>query len=180
MAPQRNLDIRWRSISLLLKNQTPNDSPFHERVVHTLGLLRVMEAVRAGEGDEPIGELYRVYGQHIHHEKDTKVDPATALREAGLSSGYAHAFDDPSWDTTIRTSMDEGLALTGNDVGTPLLAFDSPAGRVGFFGPVISRRMPITESLQLWDGVVAAATIPGFWELKRTRTESPNFDPPGP
>ena len=163
-----------------MKNQTPSDSPFYDRVVHTLGLLRVMEAVRAAEGDAPIGNLYSVYGQHIHQQKDAKLDPSTALREAGLSTSYAAAFDDSSWDAIIRTTMDEGLALTGNDVGTPLLAIDSKDGPVGFFGPVISRRMALDESLQLWDGVVATTTIPGFWELKRTRTESPNFDPPSP
>ena len=161
-----------------MKNQTATDSPFYPRVVHTLGLLRVMEAVRAAEGHGPIGELYRVYGEHIHHQKDASLDAATALREAGLSTPYAEAFDDSSWDATIRASMDEGLALTGNDVGTPLLGFETPTGPVGFFGPVISRRMAIDEALQLWDGVVAAVTIPGFWELKRTRTERPNFDLP--
>ena len=29
---------------------------------------------------------------------------------------------------------------------------------------------------RLWDAVVAAAAYPGFYELKRTRTQGPIFD----
>ena len=32
-----------------------------------------------------------------------------------------------------------------------------------------------SEALKLWDGVVAAASLPGFFELKRTRTARPQF-----
>ena len=31
------------------------------------------------------------------------------------------------------------------------------------------------ESLKLWDSVVTLTSTPGFWELKRTRTEKPEF-----
>jgi hypothetical protein len=72
--------------------------------------------------------------------------------------------------------MDEGLALTGNDVGTPILGFVDESGkRVGFFVPVISRRLPLDAGLRLWDGLMLAASVDGFWELKRTRTEGPDF-----
>lgn len=75
--------------------------------------------------------------------------------------------------------MDEGLALTGTDVGTPLLGFDNLDGRrVGFFGPVISRRPTLDVGLRLWDGLMLTASTDAFWELKRTRTESPDFAPP--
>ena len=32
------------------------------------------------------------------------------------------------------------------------------------------------EAGALWDGVVAVARVPGFYELKRTRTVGPIFD----
>ena len=72
--------------------------------------------------------------------------------------------------------MDEGLALAGDDIGTPLIAFDDDDGkRVGLFGPVISK-MPVGDNrLRLWDGFAMMATVPGFWEAKRTRTEGPQF-----
>lgn len=180
VAPHRDLDVRWRPISLLIKNDTPPESPFYDLTRHTLGLLRVMESVRAAEGDAPLGALYSVYGEHIHQLGDRFVDPALALEQAGLPTSHAAAFGDESLDAVIRSAMDEGLALTGADVGTPILGFDDLDGRrVGWFGPVISRRLDLEQSLRLWDGVVAVASVPHMWELKRTRTESPAFGPAG-
>lgn len=180
VAPHRDLDVRWRPISLLIKNDTPPESPFYAATRHTLGLLRVMESVRAAAGDGPLGALYGVYGEHIHQLGDRFVDPAVALAKAGLPTAHAAAFEDESFDAVIRSAMDEGLGLTGPDVGTPILGFDDLDGRrVGWFGPVISRRLVLEQSLRLWDGMVAVASVPHMWELKRTRTESPAFGPPG-
>ena len=178
VAPHRDLQVNWRPISLKVKNQVTPDSPFFAVVEHTHGLLRVLEAVRASEGDAPLGALYTAYGEHIHHRGERDVDAALCLTEAGLSTSYADALHDEQWDAAIAASMAEGLALTGNDVGTPILGFDNAAGkRVGFFGPVISRRLPLDQALALWDGVQLTAGIDSFWELKRTRTEGPDFTP---
>lgn len=179
IAPRRDVEVTWRPISLLLKNQPAPDSPWYEASRYTHNLLRVMESVRAAEGDAPLGHLYTTFGEYIHHQQDRSKTAAELLAAAGLDTAHAAAFDDPSWDATIQAAMDEGLALTGNDVGTPLLAFvDDRGKKVGFFGPVISRRLPLEQGLRLWDGVTAAATVDGFWELKRTRTEGPDFTPP--
>lgn len=179
IAPHRDVQVRWRPISLKVKNDVQPDSPFYDAVVFTHGLLRVLESVRAAEGDEPLGRLYAVYGEHIHHRQERSLSPADLLAEAGLDTSHAAAHDDESWDAVIQASMDEGLALTGNDVGTPILGFTDDRGkRVGFFGPVISRRLPLDDGLRLWDGLMLTATVDGFWELKRTRTEGPDFTPP--
>lgn len=178
VAPHRDVDVTWRPISLKFKNDVQPDSPWYEAASYTHGLLRVMESVRAAEGAAPLGGLYRVYGEHIHHDQDRSRSAAELLAEAGLDTSHAAAFDDESWDPVIRAAMDDGLSLTGNDVGTPILAFADGDRRVGFFGPVISRRLPLDQALRLWDGVTAAATVDGFWELKRTRTENPDFRPP--
>ena len=60
------------------------------------------------------------------------------LREADLPTDLADALDDASWDDAIRADGEEALALTGKDVGTPIIHFEPPDG-VAFFGPVISR-----------------------------------------
>jgi hypothetical protein len=178
IAPHRGIEVTWRPISLKLKNDTQPDSPYYDAVVYSHGLLRVLESVRAAEGNEPLGKLYTVFGEHIHHQQDRSVGAAELLAEAGLDVSHAAAFDDESWDAVIRTAMDDGLSLTGADVGTPILGFhDADGRRVGFFGPVISRRLPIDEALRLWDGVMLTASVDGFWEFKRTRTESPDFTP---
>ena len=47
---------------------------------------------------------------------------------------------------------------------------------MAFFGPVISPAPKGEQAVALWDGVVAVAAYPGFFELKRTRTVGPQFD----
>jgi hypothetical protein len=160
----------------LFKNNPSEDSPFYSKVMHTHGLLRVLESVRASEGEGPIGRLYEVYGENIHHQGNSSVDASTLLAQAGLPAHHADAYGDEAWDKAIRLGMDEGLALVGNDVGTPILGFERADGsKVGFFGPVMSRRLPLDKALDMWDGLQLMTSIDCFWELKRTRTEQPNF-----
>ena len=86
----------------------------------------------------------------------------------------AEALDDQSWDTEIQRDTDEALALTGKDVGTPIIHFEPPTG-VAFFGPVISRLPHEDAAAELWDHVVALARFPGFAELKRSLRERPQL-----
>jgi hypothetical protein len=178
VAPARDLQITWQPISLFFKNEPEPGSEYHDPVWFTHRLLRVLESVRADGGD--VQRLYLEYGRRIHHEQDRAFDVADALQAVNLDAAHAAAFDDESWDAEIRRRMDIGLALCGNDVGTPIIAMDDKDGnRAGYFGPVITR-VPDTEtSLQLWDALRTMISVPGFWELKRTRTEGPEFgDPP--
>jgi hypothetical protein len=180
VAPHRDVHVRWRSISLFMKNNPAPESAYYIGAIHTHGLLRVIESVRAAEGDEPIGRLYEAMGEQMHHEGARFVPAAKFLADVGLDLSHAEAFDDPAWDPVIRASMDEGLGLAGDNVGTPLLGFDSDTGqRVGWFGPVISRRLVLPDALKLWDGLMTMAGIDAMWELKRTRNEAPNFALPG-
>lgn len=174
VAPQRDLSIGWRSISLLRKNGLEEGSPYYDVCLHTHRLLRVHEAVRAAQGDAAAGRFYGALGERIHRGQEGFVEARAALADADLDLAFADAFDDDTLDAVIESSMAEGLALAGEDVGTPLLGFTPPGGeRIGFFGPVISRRLQPAHAAQLWDGIVLAAGVPGFWELKRTRTEPP-------
>jgi hypothetical protein len=181
VAPERDLDITWEPISLLVKNEPSEDSPFYAANVFTHKLLRVMLAVEAAEGNAAAGRLYWQYGAVIHHDRVDGVvdlgqviqgDATRFLEAADLSPDYNDAFEDESWDEQIRSRMQAGLDLVGTDVGTPIIAFDTPNGRAGVFGPVISRML---DGPKIWDAMVTLATAEGFWELKRTRTEDPQF-----
>ncbi len=175
VAPERDVNVIWRPISLLFKNNPDPESPYYERVVTTHKMLRVMESVRAAEGDGPIQKLYWDFASRIHHDKDVTFDIAAALSGLGLDPSHAAAFDDESWDTAVRAGHDDGLSLVGNDVGTPIIAIRNADGeRVGIFGPVITRVPEGPLALQLWDGIIACMQVPGFWELKKTRTEGPD------
>jgi len=172
--PARDLSITWQPISLFFKNEPEEGSDYYAATFFTHRLLRVLESVRADGGD--VQALYIEYGRRIHHDEDRDFDPADALDAVGLDRTHAKAFDDDSWDAGIRSRMDEGLALCGDDVGTPIIAMaDRNGDKAGYFGPVITR-VPDTEaSLDLWDALQTMISVPGFWELKRTRTEKPEF-----
>ena len=96
------------------------------------------------------------------------------LAQAGLPAGLADALDDAQWDAELQAETDEALALTGKDVGTPIIHF-SPPGGTAFFGPVISRLPGEDEAVALWDHVTALAAFPGFAELKRSLREQPQL-----
>lgn len=176
VAAERDLNITWQPISLLFKNEPAEDSPYYGRVVGSHRMLRVMEAVRASEGDGPTFPLYWEFASRIHHDGQADVDVADTLAAVGLDTSYAAAADDEAWDAEIRTRMDAGLELVGQDVGTPIIAWNRPDGRrLGIFGPVITRAPKGEDALKLWDGMMMMCEVDGFWELKKTRTERPEF-----
>ena len=96
--------------------------------------------------------------------------PGPAQRETIGDEMPAGALDDTRWDDEIRAEGDEALALTGKDVGTPIIHFDPPEG-TAFFGPVISRLPAPEDAVRLWDHVTGLASFPGFAELKRSLRE---------
>lgn len=174
--PARDLTITWQPISLFFKNEPEPDSSYHDPSKRTHGLLRVMESVRAADGDAAIQPLYWEYGRRIHHDQELEFDPSDALTAVGLDPAHADAFDDERWDDPIRERMSVGIELAGEDVGTPIIGFrDDDGQKLGLFGPVITRVPTTEQSLRLWDGFIGMATVPGFWEVKRTRTEGPDF-----
>jgi hypothetical protein len=187
VAAQRDHTVDWRFISLRLLNahidyatQFPSD--YEAGHGSGLRLLRVAARVRAEHGRAAVGPLYEAFGRHIF-EVEQPPDPvlrgtrefvAPILAEVGLPSALAGAVDDESADVQIQAETDEALALTGKDVGTPILHFRPPEG-VSFFGPVISRLPADADAIELWDHVVALAGFPGFAELKRSLRERPQL-----
>jgi hypothetical protein len=77
-------------------------------------------------------------------------------------------------DDEISAETEEALALTGRDVGTPILHFQPPAG-TAFFGPVISRLPEPDAAAALWDHVIGLASFAGFAEIKRSLRERPQL-----
>jgi hypothetical protein len=96
------------------------------------------------------------------------------LRDVGLPLELADALDDTAYDDEIRAETEEALALTGRDVGTPILHFNPPDG-TAFFGPVISRLPSADDAVRLWDHVIGLAEFGGFAELKRSLRERPQL-----
>jgi len=175
VAPHRDLDVQWRPISLLVKNDTTPESPYYDAVKHTHGLLRVMESVRTDVGNPGVFSLYWELGSRIHHDEEHEFTATEALEAVGLDTAHATAYDDESWDAVIAEAMNDGLALVGDDVGTPIIAKVNAHGeRAGYFGPVITKIPPTEDSLKMWDALDAMMDVDGFFELKKTRTDGPD------
>ena len=136
-----------------------------------------MESIRNNEGEDTVQKYYWELGRRIHHDKDfMDFELADVLSSIGVSTDHLEAFDDARFDEEIRSRMDNGLSLAGDDIGTPIIGFETKDGEmVGIFGPVITRVPDKDKSLELWDSVMTLTKTPGFWELKRTRTEKPEF-----
>jgi hypothetical protein len=176
VAPERDLRLVWQPISLLVKNDPPPDTDYFRGTMRGHRALRVMEAIRADHGEQSVFDWYWQTATRIHHDRERDLDLAAALGAIGLDPELAVAADDERWDVEIRRRMDEGLALVGDDVGTPIIAFRCPDGtKRGIFGPVITKVPDTEQSLAFWDAMVVFTTTDGFWELKRTRTERPEF-----
>jgi 2-hydroxychromene-2-carboxylate isomerase len=190
VAAQRNYTVDWRFISLRILNShidyAAHFPPNYEEG-HTAGLrlLRVAARVRAQHGRDAVGPLYEAMGTRIF-DTSREVDPLSAsdqgsrrmlkplLHQVGLATEFLDALDDTSLDDEIRAETEEALALTGRDVGTPILHFQPPDG-TAFFGPVISRLPSADDAGQLWDHVIALANFPGFAEMKRSLRERPQL-----
>ena len=174
VAAHRDLDIEWSPISLLEKNGTRPGEPFYDEVTASHGMLRVVEAVRAAGHADRIGDLYTALGRALHVD-EVPVDMKAILEDLGLDRSLARAARDERHDAAILEAMEEGLALVGDAVGTPVIALERSDGSemVGLFGPVITRLPDLDASLRLWDGFVAMVETDGFYELKRTRAEAP-------
>jgi len=79
--------------------------------------------------------------------------------------------DADDFDEALRKSHHAGMDQVGMDVGTPVISTQG----VAFFGPVVTPAPKGEAAGRLWDGVLAVASTPGFYELKRTRDASPDF-----
>ncbi|GAA1429157.1 Rv2466c family mycothiol-dependent reductase [Microlunatus lacustris] len=183
---QRGYAVDWRFISLRLLNAhvdyAAHFPPGYE-AGHTAGLrmLRLCARARAEHGPEAVARLYPALSTRVFDVEPEAYDPtdlddlvATALAEAELPAGLAAALDEQSYDALLQAETDEALALTGRDVGTPILHVAPPEG-AAFFGPVISRLPSPEQAGELWDHVVGLATFPGFAELKRSLREQPQL-----
>jgi 2-hydroxychromene-2-carboxylate isomerase len=172
----RDIKTEWHVMSLAVLNEGRDELPeqYKEFLAKAWAPVRVIVAAAEQHGTEYIKALYDAMGTKIHNEGNGDIADviSKSLAELGLPAELAAAADTDEFDAQLRTSHESGISLVGQDVGTPVVAFNGTA----FFGPVLTRIPRGEDAGRLWDATVTLASFPYFFEIKRSRTESPVFD----
>jgi protein-disulfide isomerase-like protein with CxxC motif len=178
----RDVEVRWHVMSLSVLNEDKIDElseEYRELLEKGWGPVRVVVAAQQKHGDDIVGPLYTALGTRFHNQGEgaTREAIVAALQDVGLPAELAEYADSDAYDAELRASHKEGIDKVGQDVGTPVIAVPGADGeQIAFFGPVVTPAPKGEEAAKLWDGTLLVASIPGFYEIKRTRTAGPIFD----
>jgi 2-hydroxychromene-2-carboxylate isomerase len=171
----RDVEVRFHTMSLAVLNdgrELPEE--YVDMMKKAWGPVRIMIALEERYGNEKLEPFYSAFGRrfHVQGERDDLLATAqAALSDAGLDEKLVDAAANDEFDDELRASHLAGMDPVGFDVGTPVVH----VGDAAFFGPVVTPAPKGEAAGTLFDGVVAVASIPGFYELKRTRSEGPTF-----
>lgn len=171
----RDIDVSFHVMSLSVLNEGREMSEeYAELLQKAWGPVRVLIAAEQRHGNSVVETLYSAMGTRFHEKGEKDIDAliVNALADAGLEADLGNAATATEYDDAVRKSHLAGMEPVGFDVGTPVIH----VGEVAFFGPVVTPAPKGEAAGALFDGVIAVTSTPGFYELKRSRTEGPIFE----
>ncbi len=172
----RDISVDWHVMSLSVLNQGREglSEKYQSLMERGWGPVRVIIAAQELHGNQVVKPLYDAMGTQIHNDgvEDLSEVVSKALAQVGLPAELAEYASKDTYDAQLRASHESGISQVGQEVGTPVVSFNGAA----FFGPVITRIPRGEDAGRLWDASVTLAGFPYFFEIKRTRTESPQFN----
>lgn len=183
----RDIEVEWKPMSLSVLNEGRDELPEEYKFMMQCNWTpaRLFNAVFSQDGQEAVDKLYTALGTKIHNEnridRHAHVDEPEhafdelikeALAEVGLPEERLAQALTTEFDELMCENHAEAMKEVGNDVGTPVVKLND----VAFFGPVLTRIPRGEEAGKIFDGSVAVASYPYFFEIKRSRTEDPRFD----
>lgn len=180
----RQVDITWHVMSLAVLNEGRLDQlppQNRELMGKAWAPVRVLIAAQEAFGPDVLEPLYTALGTQyfLRDQPKSRTSIQLALCKAGLPQHLAEAGDTHAFDPILRRSHKVGIDLVGQEVGSPIVATpgsNPDSGKIAFFGPVVNPAPKGEQAALLWDSLLAMASIPGFYEIKRTRTDGPIFD----
>ena len=161
-------------MSLSVLNEKRLDEGYRKLMDVSWGPVRVIITAQEQYGDKVVKPLYDAMGTRIHLQKrrDRETIIAEALDEVGLPEELAKAAVQKKYDRALRRSHREGIDLVGGASGRR----SSPSATSRSSGRWSPPRRRVRRRSRLWDGCLLVAGTPGFYEIKRTRTQGPIFD----
>ena len=176
----RDIEVNFHVMSLAVLNENREDLPeqYREGLKQAWKPVRVAIAAEQAKGSEILAPLYTAMGTRIHNQGYREFDPdfTTSSRSRSRRSGCL-----PSWPrrpTPTSTTRRCARATTRAWMRSATTSAPRPSTSTASLSSArCFRKIPRGEEAgKLWDASVTFASYPHFWELKRTRTEPPQFD----